>query len=491
MNISLLYAAELSATEISKTVLYDLSLDKSFSAICSDSKKRATFLDILSRPLHTKAEIGYRQEILRDFTENPESFEALARGFDRLCGIFADDEKQRAALFRERGIHVNEKSVASARNHLQIASTTLKRCLLELSTLDRLFETFPVKSHGLCALRDKLRGTVRTAEFDALLRWTSKFETYSAVVAYDCRLRLGASGKVEVCQLIPNTAKMHATQDPQKKTLRFFQKQRASVHGEEAAVKLNAPPNALTNRLMADSILDIAELFDAALRVFAADYRKISGELDFYAVALRYCAFLMQKGASLVYPEFYAEDGMRLTGAYDLFLATQRSALHAVSANDIESGNKNGILVFGANGSGKTVFLRTVGTIQVLAQAGLPVLCNTAKLRLYRHIATVFSRSEDKTALDSNGGRFEQEVGDFKEILDFIGESTLVLLNETFQTTAYEEGADALYWILKYLTYQKADWMLVTHIRQLIRLLLADNVLMLTTGENFRILPWN
>ena len=73
MAISILYLNERTskAEPISERILYHLSLDRSFSHICADVKKRNHFLSVISDLTDDKNEILHRQEILRDFENNP------------------------------------------------------------------------------------------------------------------------------------------------------------------------------------------------------------------------------------------------------------------------------------------------------------------------------------------------------------------------------------------------------------------------------------
>ena len=127
----------------------------------------------------------------------------------------------------------------------------------------------------------------------------------------------------------------------------------------------------------------------------------------------------------------------------------------------------DGLLVFGDNGNGKTVYLRSIGTMQLLAQAGLPIPCESAEITLFSPIATQFSEAEKDFFEDNDAGRFEQEVRELAAMVDTLKEGALVFLNETFQSTAYEEGAEGLYHLLKYFSSLNIRWILVSHLRHL------------------------
>jgi DNA mismatch repair ATPase MutS len=126
-----------------------------------------------------------------------------------------------------------------------------------------------------------------------------------------------------------------------------------------------------------------------------------------------------------------------------------------------------GFLIRGANNAGKTVYLRSLGTAQVLTQGGLPVLADSASVCIRSGVYTLFSTTEAAHETGNAAGRFEQEVRILAAFLDNIQPNSLILLNEIFQSTAYEEGAEGLYAILKTLNNIGCKWVLVTFLLDL------------------------
>lgn len=156
--------------------------------------------------------------------------------------------------------------------------------------------------------------------------------------------------------------------------------------------------------------------------------------------------------------------------------------------NDFMLGKDNGgLLVFGNNGSGKTVYLRSIGTMQILAQAGLPIPCESAEITLFSQLATQFSEAEKEFCEGNDAGRFEQEVRELAAMVDTLKEGSLVFLNETFQSTAYAEGAEGLYHLLKHFSALSIRWILVSHLRQLEEMFDNNEATILHTAEGYKI----
>ena len=83
-------------------------------------------------------------------------------------------------------------------------------------------------------------------------------------------------------------------------------------------------------------------------------------------------------------------------------------------------------------------------------------------------IYSLFSSSENRNAHHDISGRFEDEARGIKKFFDKIDKDSLVLLNEPFQTTDYNEGSECLYYILKSVSAIGATWFVVTHLQQLV-----------------------
>lgn len=143
--------------------------------------------------------------------------------------------------------------------------------------------------------------------------------------------------------------------------------------------------------------------------------------------------------------------------------------------------------MFGNNGSGKTVYLRSIGTMQILAQAGLPIPCESAEITLFSQLATQFSEAEKEFCEGNDAGRFEQEVRELAAMVDTLKEGSLVFLNETFQSTAYAEGAEGLYHLLKHFSALNIRWILVSHLRQIEEMFEPNEATVLHTTEGYKI----
>jgi len=143
-----------------------------------------------------------------------------------------------------------------------------------------------------------------------------------------------------------------------------------------------------------------------------------------------------------------------------------------------------GLLVKGLTDSGKTVYLRAIGAAQLFAQAGLPVLAESAEMSIRHGFFSHFSSAEEEFLAGDTAGRFEQEAKEIARILGELRPYSLVLLNETFQTTSYREGTESMYDILRFMPKLKTKYLFVTHLTRLFGYMESENVILAHTSED-------
>lgn len=126
--------------------------------------------------------------------------------------------------------------------------------------------------------------------------------------------------------------------------------------------------------------------------------------------------------------------------------------------------NMNGkmlMIVTGANQGGKSTFLRSIGIAQVMMQCGLFVPAKRYKSGIYPDFFTHFTRREDSAM---NSGRLDEELRRMDQIIKHLGESPMLLLNESFATTTEKEGSNIAYDIIKALSEEDVKILTVTHL---------------------------
>ena len=95
------------------------------------------------------------------------------------------------------------------------------------------------------------------------------------------------------------------------------------------------------------------------------------------------------------------------------------------------------LLISGPNTGGKTVTLKTVGLIALMAQAALPVPCAGAELPLFEQILADIG---DNQSIEQNLSTFSAHVSRLREMALDVTPDSLVLLDEIGSATDPEEG---------------------------------------------------
>lgn len=95
------------------------------------------------------------------------------------------------------------------------------------------------------------------------------------------------------------------------------------------------------------------------------------------------------------------------------------------------------LLISGPNTGGKTVTLKTIGLIALMAQAGLPVPCAVAELPFFEQVLADIG---DNQSIEQNLSTFSAHVSRLREMALDVTPASLVLLDEIGSATDPEEG---------------------------------------------------
>ncbi|OJF03918.1 endonuclease MutS2 [Weissella confusa] len=176
----------------------------------------------------------------------------------------------------------------------------------------------------------------------------------------------------------------------------------------------------------------LAEL-SAMLRPEADNIQKnaeVLGHLDFVNAKARYAAATKSQE-----PEYSPENHVRLLQARHPLLDPQNAV-----ANDIIIGEDyKAIIVTGPNTGGKTITLKTLGLLQLMAQSGLFIpVAEYSTVGLFKE---VFADIGDEQSIEQSLSTFSSHMANIVEILKQIDADSLVLFDELGAGTDPQEGA--------------------------------------------------
>lgn len=440
------------------TAINDLSLPATFTKILGAQKSTEYFLSVISRPLHNIEDIEYRRSVISDLTENPNLLSKLKTVFNRYDAMKSDWLELRSGAAASGG--------TNAEAELDAAWASLKVTALFPNTLVSFFTNIrdalngaKLSSSALCDIRDycteMLEGEVlgEIADIAEAFRYNNADD-----YRFTMNVSLGQALEVTGCEVVEVLDKL-----TEKKTLRSI-----LTHRKQSVLPFEGGEGSEdAKRLLAAALSDADRALSSITNSIYETFYGISSELSFYECALKYIEYLHANRLGCTLPRILPakESFADITGLRDLYLSANGMSAADIVPGDIRLSHDNeGMLIRGENGAGKTTFLRSFGSAQILCQAGLPIPAEKAELSLRTDIFTHFSAAEEKFTEGDTTGRFEGEARAVSKIISALQPYSLVLFNETFQTTAFAEGTHAMVDILSILPRCAVQYIFVTHL---------------------------
>ncbi len=202
----------------------------------------------------------------------------------------------------------------------------------------------------------------------------------------------------------------------------------------------------ITEKMLSRTVKHLRDVLGKYTTLTITDITDLMPEFIYYIRWAEYIEKLQERGFRFCKPDALLSEGcgdatpsLDAAGIYNMKLL-QDSSISAgdVVPNDISFDQDHTLYILtGANRGGKTTITQAVGQAVFMAQGGIYVTGDSFSYVPADAILTHFPADEDKT-LDL--GRLGEECKRFKELYEEATSKSLLLLNETFSTTSFEEG---------------------------------------------------
>ncbi len=127
--------------------------------------------------------------------------------------------------------------------------------------------------------------------------------------------------------------------------------------------------------------------------------------------------------------------------------------------NSIDFGESPLYILTGSNMSGKSTFLRTIGSLLVMARLGLSLPCSAAQVRLQ----TLAPSMRISDSLSDSSSFFHAELTKLEQILNDTASQTLVLLDEILRGTNSDDKRTGTMEVIKKLIAKGDQGIVATH----------------------------
>lgn len=481
-SFSILYpdCNNIRCTRLTQTACHDIGLDSVCNKITEDVKEQHLIMNVLSEMTSDTDTMVYRRDVFADLLRLPQLRKRLTELFDKV------------EFIREYGIMHIESDDKLGLWHLMHRLEELNDYIKCVEEMKECLEGADITSAGLIAFRehiDELYNDACFAEMKkdiaALKVETSDVRSVTIGINVNERFEAVSMGLISIndkpfkksnifsnfADAVSSKDKIHNGTDwngdmhyhvvEQRKDASYFAflEKAASVWADsKSPMDFNTKSTLVTvpegngvfnltfhienmvNKMLDILVRKLRDTLTKYASVAVMDISRLIPEFVYYIRMAEFIEGCMEKG--FPFCEAQVSDNsscsMRANGFYNLKLAMNISDKNDIVYNDLVFDEKHTIYILtGANRGGKTTATQAIGLLFVLAQGGIYVPAAEFFYRPVDCIYTHFPADEDKTM---DLGRLGEECIRFKEIYNSCTAESLLLMNETFSTTSFEEG---------------------------------------------------
>ena len=481
-KISLLYPkGESNGFRImSEVTMHDLGFDTICEAV-ADKKdgQQAMIMRVLSKMTDDPYVARYRSDIFEDIYKNPDMCKSMMEILDKIN------------FLRDYGSFKKKYEEASGIWELMHRLEEINEYIGYVEAIYQCLSTADIQSEGLLGLREYINEIYHDNGFEDLKKDISKLKSStqdlkSVTVGINLNERFEANsiGLISInnkyftkSNVIGNFYDKIASKSPikdgttwdgsykfhpinptkedlsvalEKTMLANIASQNplltanlAAVPAGDSAEDVTRYMDRVTNHMLSLVVKNLRETLNKYVSISITEITNLIPEFSYYIRFAEYIKKLEKHGLKFSKPQIADEKEpdcmMRARGIYNMKLASVAiSEQTEIITNDLDYDKEHLVYILtGANRGGKTTITQAIGQLFVLAQGGIRIPGESFLFQPVDAVYTHFPADEDKTM---DLGRLGEECKRFKELYFAATKNSLLLLNETFSTTSFEEG---------------------------------------------------
>ncbi len=476
-KISLLFPDQnLEYKKLSEVTLHDIGMDNIVTKLSIQPAEQTYIYNVMSMMTDSPENAKYRSEIFDDLMKNRDMRNKIVALFDRIN------------FLRDYGSHKHDH------DH-ELGVWDLVHRLEEIGdyiqSLDAIYEclsTADIHSEGLLALKDYVKKLYTDNGYEglkkdiSLLRAdTQNLRSVTLGVNLNERFEVSGIGVISlnnkpftkshiVSHFVDKVTKKDIIQDGNdwKEDYKYdeFTLKRATndnmiipfaafspmalmtmkyvSESDNHTRSLPRHMDDVTERMLSSTVKHLRDVLGKYTTLTITNITDLMPEFIYYIRWAEYIEKMQAKGfkfckPTVIIPSEGSEKSMNAIGIYNMKLVDANLLEEEpIVTNDIDFSDEHCLyMLTGANRGGKTTITQAVGQLFFMAQGGIYVPGFSFEYTPVDAIYTHFPADEDQT-LDL--GRLGEECKRFRTIFTDATKNSLLLLNETFSTTSFEEG---------------------------------------------------
>jgi DNA mismatch repair ATPase MutS len=417
-NFSILFKNPTKLNENQPEYFYDLNLDKIIEQIVA-IKPKYNLKSYFFTTLNNLEDIEYRHKVLMDL-ENAKNFNI----FDKFCSQFETVNDLLAKSQKSFYKYEKQFCFLNAVNNYCNAIFYLQKESLELD----------FKSQGLKAFINYLSNYTKKPDFINLSDAATELEEKLLSIKFDILIKDAAI-----------TISNDNVNDFEQDVIDTFLHLVGNIDKEYTSFKQSTDTNHIeyqilekVEKLNPDIFMRFDGFFNQMQGFIDQTIETFVDQIQFYFAFLGYIKRFEKNNIKFSYPEF-SKEIIYIENACDIDLADEFIKNNKICvANDFNMQKDEKIaIITGPNQGGKTTFVRCIGQITHLSKLGLKVPATKAQIFLFDNVWSCFERQEQVQSLKS---RLENDLIRIKKILDNTTSNSILILNEVFSSTTYDDA---------------------------------------------------